>query len=492
MKNKEILAVVDAVANEKRIEKGRVFEAIEQALATAAKKVSGEEQDIHVIIDRDTGSYKTYRRWVVLSDDEAIEFPESQLYVDQAQEKNADVQAGDLLEEEMEPIEFGRISAQIVKQVIMQVMRVAERDQVANEYADRLDQLLSGTVKKTTRDNIIIDLGNNAEAIMPRDQILPKEIFRPGDRVRAVLYEIKPDVKGPQLFASRAHPSMLVELFKLEVPEISEDLIEIRGAARDPGSRAKIAVKTNDKRIDPVGACVGMRGSRVQSVSSELGGERIDIILWDENPAQLVINAMAPAEATSIVMDEDSSSMDIAVREDQLSQAIGRNGQNVRLASQLTGWELNVMTDAQAAEKTDGEVGKIIATFVSDLDVEEDLATLLAEEGFTSLEEIAYVPTQELLAIEGFDQEIVDELRQRARDGLLLKAISGDESGEPAADLLGMDDMDDELAKVLAKHGIKTMEELAEQSVDDLLEVTKLTKDKAASLIMAARAPWFE
>lgn len=492
MKNKEILAVVDAVAHEKRIEKGRVFEAIEQALATAAKKVCGEEYDIHVIIDRNTGSYQTYRRWEVLSDNEALEFPDSQLYIEDAQEKNADIQTGDLLEEEMEPIEFGRISAQIVKQVIMQVMRVAERDQVANEYAGKLHQLLSGTIKKTTRDNIIIDLGNNAEAIMPRDQILPKEIFRPGDRVRAVLYEIRPDIKGPQLFASRAHPSMLIELFKLEVPEISEELIEIRGAARDPGSRAKIAVKTNDKRIDPVGACVGMRGSRVQAVSSELGGERIDIILWDDNPAQLVINAMAPAEATSIVMDEDSKSMDIAVRDEQLSQAIGRNGQNVRLASQLTGWELNVMTDAQASEKNDTELGKIIATFMADLNVEEDFATLLAEEGFTTLEEVAYVPAQELLAIEGFDQEIVDELRQRARDGLLMKAISDEGAGEPAADLLEMEDMDSELAQTLAKKGIITMEDLAEQSVDDLLEITKLTKDKAASLIMAARAPWFE
>lgn len=491
MKKSDILAVVEAVSNEKRIDKERIFSAIESALVAAAKKVKGDDWQITVTINRTTGEYQLFRRWEIVADEADIEAPESQLSLDQAKEQNPDLESGDILEEQIENIEFGRISAQLVKQVMVQIMRAAERDLVAEEYGHRLNQLVSGVVKKTTRDNIILDLGNNAEGIMPRSHVLPKEIFRPGDRVRAALYEIRSDAKGPLLFLSRTCPQMLIELFKIEVPEIAEELIVIKAAARDPGLRAKIAVKTNDGRIDPVGACVGMRGSRVQAVSSELGGERVDIVLWDDNPAQLVVNAMSPAEVTSIVMDEDTKTMDVAVREEQLSQAIGRNGQNVRLASILTGWELNVMTDKQAHQKNEVESEKLVALFINELNVEHDIAVLLANQGFSSLEEIAYVPTQELLSIEGFDEDIVKELRQRARDGLLVKAISDEKENEPNSELAHMEGMTQELMLQLAEQGIKTMEDLAEQSVSDLLEFTALTQEQAAALIMAARAPWF-
>ncbi|WP_417227458.1 transcription termination factor NusA [Amphritea sp.] len=491
--NKEILLVAEAVSNEKDVSKEVIFEAIELALATATKKRYDEEADIRVVIDRATGDYQTFRRWAVVSN-EGVPLLGTELTMQEAEEIDTSLQPGDIHEEEVESVKFGRIAAQTAKQVIVQKVREAERAKVVAQYSSRVGELISGTVKKVTRDNIIVDLGNNAEAVLPRDQLLPRETYRMGDRVRAVLNEIRTEGRGPQLAMSRSCPAMLIELFRIEVPEISEEVIEIRAASRDPGSRAKIAVKTNDGRIDPVGACVGMRGARVQAVSNELSGERVDIILWDDNPAQLVINAMSPAEVASIVVDEDSRSMDVAVAEENLPMAIGRSGQNVRLASELTGWKLNVMTEADAAEKQQSETGSILELFVKHLDVDDDIAEILVDEGFTSLEEVAYVPADEMLEIDGFDEEIVDELRTRAKDALLNLELANEEAldnVEPAQDLLEMDGMERHLAYVLASKGIVTMEDLAEQAVEDLLDIKELDKDKAAALIMTARAPWF-
>jgi len=395
---------------------------------------------------------------------------------------------------QVENVGFGRIAAQTAKQVIVQKVREAERAQVVDEYADRVGELINGTVKKVTRDSIIVDLGNNAEALLPREELVGREVFRINDRVRAILQDVRPEARGPQLFLSRACPEMLIELFKIEVPEVSEDVIEIRAAARDPGSRAKIAVKTNDGRIDPVGACVGMRGSRVQAVSGELGNERVDIILWDDNPAQLVINAMAPAEVESIVVDEDTHTMDVGVAEDNLAQAIGRAGQNVRLASELTGWTINVMSIEDMSAKHEQESGQIIESFMEALDIDEEVAVVLVEEGFTTLEEVAYVPLEEMMDIEGFYEDIAQELRARAKDALLTQAIASEEqldATEPADDLLNMDGMEKHLAFVLASRGIVTMEDLAEQAVEDLLDIDDMTEERAAELIMTARAPWF-
>ncbi|HET8710002.1 MAG TPA: transcription termination factor NusA [Spongiibacteraceae bacterium] len=491
--NKEILLVAEAVSNEKGVPRGVIFEAIEQALATATKKRYDEEADIQVTIDRVTGDYTTMRRWKVVSDDQ-VALLGTEFTLEEAHEKDPSLQANDVYEEQVENVEFGRIAAQTAKQVIVQKVREAERAQVVDEYRDRVGQLLNGTVKKVTRDNIIIDLGNNAEGVMPREELVGREVFRVGDRVRAILLDVRSDARGPQLYMSRACPEMLVELFRIEVPEIAEQVIEIRAAARDPGSRAKIAVKTNDGRIDPIGACVGMRGSRVQAVSGELGNERVDIVLWDDNPAQLVINAMAPAEVESIVVDEDAHTMDVAVAEENLAQAIGRGGQNVRLASELTGWTINVMSTDDMAAKHQQESGQVISMFMSSLDVDEDVASVLVEEGFTSLEEVAYVPLEELMAIEGFDRDIAEELRARAKDALLTQAIASEEklgSQEPADDLLNMEGMDRHLAFVLANRGIVTMEDLAEQAVEDLLDIEDLDEKRAAALIMTARAPWF-
>lgn len=491
--NKEILLVAEAVSNEKDVPQEVIFEAIELALATATKKRYDEDADIRVVIDRTTGGYTTYRHWAVVSN-EGVPLLGTELTMQEAEEIDKSLQPGDIHEEEVESVKFGRIAAQTAKQVIVQKVREAERAKVVALYSGRLGELLSGTVKKVTRDNVIMDLGANAEAVLPRDQLLPRETYRMGDRVRAVLNEIRTEGRGPQLAMSRSCPEMLIELFRIEVPEISEEVIDIRAAARDPGSRAKIAVKTNDGRIDPVGACVGMRGARVQAVSNELSGERVDIILWDDNPAQLVLNAMSPAEVASIVVDEDSRSMDVAVAQENLAMAIGRGGQNVRLASELTGWKLNVMTEEEAAEKQQSEAGSILEIFVKHLDVDDDIAEVLVDEGFTSLEEVAYVPAEEMLEIDGFDEDIVDELRTRAKDALLNLAIASEEvleNSEPAQDLLEMEGMERHLAFVLASKGIVTMEDLAEQAVEDLLEIQELDKEKAASLIMTARAPWF-
>ncbi|MGB0664445.1 MAG: transcription termination factor NusA [Pontibacterium sp.] len=491
--SKEILLVVEAVSNEKDVERGVIFEALEVALAAATKKRYDEEAEIQVEIDRRTGDYETFRSWLIVSNDEVPALG-TELTMEEALEIDAAYQPGDVHREQVESVGFGRIAAQAAKQVIVQKVREAERSKVISMYQDRVGELLSGTVKKVTRDNIIVDLGNNAEALLPRDQVIQREVFRMNDRVRAVLLEIREDARGPQLILSRSCNEMLIELFRIEVPEIAEDVIEIRAAARDPGSRAKIAVKTNDGRIDPVGACVGMRGARVQAVSSELGDERVDIITWDDNPAQLVINAMSPADVASIIMDEETHSMDVAVSQDALAMAIGRSGQNVRLASELTGWQLNVMTEEEAAEKQRSETDEVVSAFVQHLDIEDDLAELLLEEGFTTLEEVAYVPVDEMLEIDGFDEDLVEELRKRAKDALLNLAIASEEKldTEPAEDLLEMDGMERHLAFTLAAKGIITMEDLAEQGVEDLLDIEGIDEEKAAALIMTARAPWFE
>lgn len=493
MINKEILMVAEAVSNEKGVSEDIIFEAIELALATAAKKRYDEESDIEVTIDRQSGDYVTTRRWLVVPDTE-LALLGTQFTTEEAIEKNPDLKPGDVYEEVVENVDFGRIAAQTAKQVIVQRVRDAERAQIVDQYRSRVGELLAGTVKKVTRDNIIVDLGNNAEGLLPRGELVGRETFRINDRVRAVLKEINTESRGPQLILSRACKEMLVELFKIEVPEISEGVIQIRAAARDPGSRAKIAVKTGDQRIDPVGACVGMRGSRVQAVSNELDNERVDIILWDDNPAQLVINAMSPAEVESIVVDEDANTMEVAVAEDNLAQAIGRGGQNVRLASELTGWTINVMSVDEAVEKQEAEAVQVMETFMDALDVDEDVAGVLVEEGFTTLEEVAYVPLDEMMAIEGFDEDISEELRARAKDALLTQAIASEEqlgAQEPAEDLLTMDGMDRHLAFVLASRGVVTMEDLAEQSVDDISDIEDMTEERAAELIMTARAPWF-
>ena len=493
MNNKEILLVAEAVSNEKDVPKDVIFEAIELALATATRKHINDESDIRVAIDRKTGEATTTRCWTVVTD-EVFTNPEAELILEDAQVTNPSLVLGDLVQEELPTEVFGRIAAQTAKQVIVQKVREAERAKVVELYRGRIGQIISGSVKKVTRDNVIVDLGNNAEALMARDQLIGRETFRMGDRVRALLSEVRTESRGPQLFLSRTDPQMLIELFKIEVPEISEEVIEVRAAARDPGSRAKIAVKTNDGRIDPIGACVGMRGSRVQAVTGELNNERVDIVLWDDNPAQLVINAMAPAEVSSIVVDEDRHAMDVAVSDENLAMAIGRNGQNVRLASELTGWTINVMSEEDAAAKQQDEVGGVVQTFVDALDIDEDFAEMLVEEGFASLEEIAYVPLDEMLAIDGLDEDIVEELRTRAKDKLLNQALAAEEqldNSEPAQDLLDMEGMDTHLAFVLASRGIITMEDLAEQAVDEISDIEGLSDEKAAELIMTARAPWF-
>ena len=493
--SKEILLVVESVSNEKGVSEEIIFDALEVALATATKKRYSEESDIRVAIDRETGLYDSFRRWTVLTEDEELEFPDAQMTVAQAVEQQADLVAGAVYEIPIESVEFGRIAAQTAKQVIVQKVREAERAQVVEAYRDRIGELLNGQVKKVTREAVIVDLGNNAEAILPREEWVPRETFRIGDRLRALLKEVRPEARGPQLAMTRTSSHVLTELFKIEVPEVADGVIEILAAARAPGSRAKIAVKTNDGRIDPVGACVGMRGSRVQAVSGELGNERIDIVLWDDNIAQLAINAMAPAEVVSIVVDEETHSMDIAVSEDNLAQAIGRGGQNVKLASELTGWILNIMTEEEAAEKQEQEAGTVVTQFMEQLDVDEDVAVVLLEEGFTSLEEIAYVPIDEMVAIEGFDLEIVEELRSRARNTLTTMELVGEtnrSSQEPAEDLLTMEGMTKKLAYDLAEIGIITMEDLAEQAIDDLMDIESMTEALAGEIIMTARAPWFE
>ncbi len=494
--SKEMLMVIDAVSNEKGVDREIIFDAMEAALASATRKRHGEDIDVRVAINRDTGDYGTFRRWLVFADDSTeLEFPDRELRMLDAVDYNAETEPGEFVEEPMESVEFGRIAAQTAKQVIVQKVREAEREQVVEEYQDRVGELLSGIVKRVDRNGVYIDLGGNAEGFVARDQMIPREPVRPQDRLKALLVEVRSEIRGPQLFMTRTSPQFLIDLFKIEVPEVGQGLIEILAAARDPGLRAKIAVKSNDNRIDPVGACVGMRGSRVQAVSNELAGERVDIILWDDNPAQFVVNSMSPAEVVSIVMDEEAHSMDIAVDEEKLSQAIGRGGQNIRLASELTGWELNVMTESDAEQKSEKEIRVLIEAFKEQLDVDEEVALILVQEGFSTIEEVAYVPTSELTAIEEFDEDIVNELRNRARDVLLTMAIANEEkidAAEPAQDLLDVEGMTKELAYLLASEGVVTREDLAEQAIDDLLDIKEMEQEKAAALIMAARAHWFE
>lgn len=495
--NKEILYVVDAVSNEKGVDKEIIFGAIEAALATATRKKQGKDIEVRVHIDRETGEYDTFRRWLVSeeTEDGSLENPLREITLEAAQIDNPEIELGGYIEDQIESVEFGRIAAQTAKQVIVQKVREAERAHVVEAYQDKVGELIMGTVKRVERGNVYLDLGDNVEAIIPRDEMIPREAVRNGDRLRGYLKEVRAESRGPQLFVSRTAPEFLVELFKLEVPEVGQGLIEIISGARDPGSRAKIAVKSTDPRLDPVGACVGMRGSRVQSVSNELAGERVDIILWDDTAAQFVINAMSPAEVVSIVVDEDSNTMDIAVDDEKLSQAIGRGGQNIRMASQLTGWTLNVMGTSDMESKSETENKALVEMFMELLDVDEEVSVILVAEGFSSIEEVAYVPESELGEIEEFDENIVSELRGRARDALLTRAISQEEmleNNEPQEDLLNMEGMQRELAYQLAERGVCSMEDLAEQSIDELLEIQGMTEERAGELIMTARAPWFE
>jgi len=490
--NKEILAVVEAVSNEKSLPREKIFEALETALSTATKKKYEQEIEVRVTIDRKTGDFDTFRRWVAV---EEVTQPTREITIEAAQYDDPSIELGGYVEDQIESVTFDRITTQTAKQVIVQKVREAERAMVVEQFREQQGEIVTGIVKKVNRDSIALDLGSNAEAVILREDMLPRENYRSGDRIRGVLYDVRPEARGAQLFVSRSRNEMLIELFRIEVPEIGEELIEIKAAARDPGSRAKIAVKTNDKRIDPVGACVGMRGARVQAVSNELGGERIDIILWDDNPAQFVINAMAPADVASIVVDEDKHTMDVAVKADNLAQAIGRNGQNVRLASQLSGWELNVMTVDDLQAKHQAEAHAAIEIFTKYLAIDEDFATVLVEEGFSSLEELAYVPVNELLEIDGLDEDTVNALRERAKEALTTLALAQEESlgdNKPAEDLLNLAGLERSMAFKLAAQGVCTLEDLAEQGVDDLADIEGLSDAEAGELIMAARnICWF-
>lgn len=490
--NKEILYVVDAVSNEKNVGKSLIFEAVETALAMATRKRFGMHMDVRVAVNRNTGDYDTYRRWLVVDDEDPnFESPERQILLSYAQNRGLNAQVGEYIEEKIESVEFGRIAAQTAKQVIVAKVREAEREKLVSSYRDKVGQLIMGTVKRVDRKGVFLDLGDNAEALIPREEMIPREMVHNSARMRGYLKEIRQEQRGPQIIVSRSDVNFLIELMKLEVPEINQEMIDIMGAARDPGSRAKVAVRANLPNIDPVGACVGMRGSRIQTVTTELNGERVDIVLWNDDIATYVMNAMAPAEVLSIVVDEDKKTMDIGVDKDKLSQAIGKGGQNVRLASELTGWTLNVMSVEEAEAKTEAEQQAILELFINRLDVDEEVAIILVEEGFSTLEEVAYVPREEFLEIEAFDEEIVNELRERARTALLTEAIAKD-TPIPADDLLTMKGMDKELAYKLAEKGVRTMEDLAEQSVDELLEIEGIDESRAAQLIMTAREPWFK
>ena len=486
--SREILLLVDALAHEKSVEREIIFEAVEEALASATKKKHKDAIDIKVEIDQETGEYETFRKWTILPED-LVE--DEEIHVSLEDERAKGLVENDIIKEPIESVEFGRIGAQAAKQVILQKVREAEREQILNEFLARDEKLVSGQIRRMERGNAIIEIGR-IDAVLPREQMIPKENLRIGDRVRAIVMEVDRGIKGPQLILSRVSPEFLIRLFELEVPEIEEGLLEIMAASRDPGLRSKIAVKANDQRLDPVGTCVGMRGSRVQAVTGELAGERVDIALWSIEPAQFVINAMAPAEISSIMVDEDKKSMDLVVSEDQLAQAIGRNGQNIRLATELTGWELNILSEEESDQKTKDEYTSVSQLFIEKLDVDADIADILVHEGFSTLEEIAYVPIDELIQIEAFDEDTVNELRSRASAVILKEAISNEEKIQsPADDLLNMDGMDSDTAKLLASKSIITMEDLAELAADELLDIVKMDEERAKELIMTARAPWF-
>ena len=486
--SREILLLVDALAHEKNVSKDIIFSAVEEALASATKKKYPDDVDIIVDIDQETGEYKSFRKWTIVLEEL---FENDQAEIPLGDEKANGMAENEIIKEPIDSVEFGRIGAQAAKQVILQKVREAEREQILNEFLARDEKLVSGQIRRMERGNAIIEVGR-LDAVLPRDEMIPKENLRVGDRVRAFLLNIDNNVRGPQLVLSRNSPEFLIRLFELEVPEIEEGLLEIMSASRDPGLRSKIAVKANDQRLDPVGTCVGMRGSRVQAVTGELAGERVDIVLWALEPAQFVINSMAPAEVSSIVVDEDKRSMDLVVTEDQLAQAIGRNGQNIRLASELTGWELNILTEEQSEEKNKEEYTSSSKLFIEQLDVDEDVADILVKEGFSSIEEVAYVPIEEMGQIEALDEDTVNELRTRARAAILKDAISSEEKiPVPAENLLSMDGMDKDTAKLLAAKSIITMEDLAELATDELIELVKMDEERANTLIMTARAPWF-
>jgi N utilization substance protein A len=489
--SREMLLLVDALAREKNVAKEIVFSALESALASATKKKIAEDSDVRVTVDRETGEFEAFRRWQVVADED-LENTFTEISVNDAQAQDPEAELGDFLEEPLEPVEFGRIGAQAAKQVIVQKIRDAEREQVLADFLERKEHVVSGAIKRMERGSAIIELGK-LEAVLPRDQMIPKENLRIGDRVKAFLLRVDRGVRGPQLILSRTAPEFVGKLFEIEVPEIEEGLMEIKAAARDPGMRAKIAVKSNDSRVDPIGSCVGMRGMRVQAVTNELAGERVDIVLWSADPAQFVIGALAPAEVSSIVVDEETHSMDVVVDESNLAIAIGRGGQNVRLASEMTGWTINLMTVEESERKSESEVATMRVVFMERLDIDEDVANVLIEEGFTSLEEVAYVPLTEMLEIEAFDEAIVHELRDRARNALLTEAIATEEKLEDVEeDLLSLDGMDHELAAKLSTGGVKTRDDLADLAVDELAELTGLDEERAKALIMVARSHWFE
>jgi transcription termination/antitermination protein NusA len=488
--SREILLLADALAREKSVDRDIVFQAIETALASATKKQFTDEVDVRVTIDRDSGDHEAFRRWLVVPDGE-LEDHDLQIILTEAQKQISDIEVGDYIEEELEPIPFGRIGAQAAKQVILQRIREAEREQILKDFLERGESVINGTVKRLERGDVLIEAGK-IEARLPRDQMIPKENLRPGDRARAYMLRVDRTPRGPQIILSRTAPEFIMKLFELEVPEIEQGLLEIKSAARDAGVRAKIAVHTKDRRIDPIGTCVGVRGSRVQAVTHELAGERVDIVLWSEDPAQFVIGALAPANVSSIVVDEERHAMDVVVDEAELAIAIGRGGQNVRLASELTGWQINIMTSDDAEKKSEEERSKVLTTFVEKLDVDEEVAEVLVAEGFSSLEEIAYVPIAEMLEIEAFDEDTVNELRNRARNALLTEAIAQEEKLETTAeDLLALEGMDHELAAQLADGKVFTRDDLAELAVDELMEMSGIDEQRASALIMKAREHWF-
>ena len=489
--SREILLLVDVLAREKNVSKEVVFGALEMALASASKKRIHDEADVRVVVDRDTGDFETFRRWEVVADEDYLN-ENQQTPLSEAKEQDPDVEVGDYLEETTEPVDFGRIGAQAAKQVILQKIRDAEREQILSDFLDRKEHLVTGTIKRMERGNAIIEAGK-VEAMLPRDQMIPRENLRVGDRVRAYLLRIDRSARGPQLILSRTAPEFIVKLFAMEVPEVDDGLLEIKAAARDPGMRAKIAVKSNDQRIDPIGTCVGMRGMRVTAVTNELAGERVDIVLWSADPAQFVVGALAPAEVLSVVVDEEKHSMDVVVDEANLAVAIGRGGQNVRLASELAGWTINLMTEEESKTRVDAESAAIRVLFMEKLDIDEDVANILINEGFSTLEEVAYVPLHEMLEIEAFDEATVQELRERARNELLTEAIVTEEQIENVSeDMLSLEGMDKSLAAKLATHGVKNRDELADLAIDELTEMTGVDADRAKQLITTARAHWFE
>jgi len=494
--SKEILEAVELLSNEKAIGKDVVFSAVEAGLAAARRRLLAEDVEIRVAIDRHTGEQEYFRQWEVMEDEsEEIEAPTRQLRLAEARQIDPEAEPGGVVEKPMDGMDLGHIGAYTAKHVINQKVREAERALIRERYQGRIGELLSGVVKRVDRNGVYVDLGGGVEGFVPREHMIPREPIRPQDRVKGLLYEVATETRGPQLKLTRTSPEFLMALFRVEVPEVGQDLIEILGAARDPGARAKIAVRSREPRIDPVGACVGMRGSRVQAVTNEIAGERVDIILWDENPAQFVVNAMSPADVVQIMVDEDHRRMDIAVSESMVSQAIGRGGQNIRLASRLTGWELNAMTPTEIESKIEGENRQLIEMFREQLSVGEDVAQVLVDEGITDLEGIAYSPVAELYAIEEFDEQLVDQLRGRARDVLLMDALSREEEMEqaaPADDLFEVEGMTRALAYLLAGQGVSTREDLAWEEADYLAEhIEDLTEEFAGQLIMAARAPWF-